>query len=123
MLFYDIKGVLSLSSVASLTSEAFIKINSYNHSEKYLKWYENTSESLWEQPQELNKINIRRKFGIDENLKITLFVGQIDNDIQTKLFSPYFHQILKLFPGLSKMVEIKIILLLESIIQKVKICR
>ncbi|PLB17771.1 MAG: Capsular polysaccharide biosynthesis protein [Flavobacteriaceae bacterium FS1-H7996/R] len=91
LLFYDSKGVLSHSSIASLQQETFIKntcdLDKFKH---YVGWYKNTSETLWEQPERKDQEDLRTKFGIDKEQRIILFIGQVDNDIQAKLFSPYF---------------------------------
>ena len=97
VLFYDSQGVLSHSTVATLPKKHFVgKYEKHLLYDKYVDWYFNSSETLWEQPNAIN-IDIREKFQISNDLKITLFVGQVDNDIQTKLFSPYFSSNLEAF--------------------------
>ncbi|UZH55642.1 CDP-glycerol glycerophosphotransferase family protein [Salinimicrobium tongyeongense] len=89
--FYDTKGVLGNSTVANFRFDnAVFDITYTNRLELYQNWYFHTSETLWEQPARNEQINIKDKFGIKSGQEIILFVGQVDNDIQTKLFSPYF---------------------------------
>ena len=98
VLFYDKKGGLFNSSVSSLSLDKFKNgFENYNHVEEYVKWYSSTSETLWHQPTSLQNNNLRERFGINENQKITIFIGQVDNDVQTKLFSPFFASNLEAF--------------------------
>lgn len=91
VIFYDNKGVLNNSSLSLIDNNKFINgFESYDHSKNYLEWYNSSSEALWKQPKLIGKNNLRDKFGIKNNQKITVFIGQVDNDIQSKLFSPYF---------------------------------
>lgn len=91
VIFYDTLGVLSNSSISSIDLVKFKGgFNNYQNFEEYKEWYFNTTETLWSQPNKPKSISLREQFGIDKSQKITLFIGQVDNDIQTKLFSPYF---------------------------------
>lgn len=91
LLFYDVKGVLCHSTVASLKIDSLTASTSNRERLKiYENWYYNTSETLWEQPAIVKEINFRSELGIKPDQKVILFVGQVDNDIQSKLFSPYF---------------------------------
>lgn len=91
LLFYDIQGVLSHSTVASLRIDS-LTAGTINRVRLkiYENWYYNTSETLWEQPLRIKEIDVRSELGIKPDQKVILFVGQVDNDIQSKLFSPYF---------------------------------
>lgn len=97
VLFYDFKGVLSHSSVKELSGNYIIEHpNNNDYFENYKDWYIKSNETLWEQPKS-SKTKIRERFNVPINKKITLFVGQVDNDIQTKLFSPFFKSNLEAF--------------------------
>lgn len=98
VIFYDIKGVLSNSSVASLDLNKFNNgFDNYSNFENYSNWYHKTSETLWSQPNKSENISLREQLGITKNQKVTLFIGQVDNDIQTRLFSPYFSSNIEAF--------------------------
>lgn len=98
VIFYDTLGVLSNSTLSLIDNKKFINgFECYERSKKYLEWYSHSSETLWEQPKTEGKINLRERFGIKNNQKLTVFIGQVDNDIQTKLFSPHFSSNLNAF--------------------------
>lgn len=98
VIFYDQKGVLNNSSVSSFDFNKLQKtFDTHSHFKDYSDWYNNTSETLWDQPLNSENIDLREKFGISKNQKIIVFFGQVDNDIQNKLFSPYFNSNIKAF--------------------------
>jgi len=100
--FYDNLGVLCSSSIYKKKID-YKSINSqrrYN----YFKWYNNNNETLWEQPNKKSD-DIRKKYRIASSLKVTLFVGQVDNDVQTQQFSPHFSSNLDAFSFFLKHVR------------------
>lgn len=97
VIFYDHSGVLSHSSVKFLKNREFGDFNNeIKLLNNYKDWYFSSNETLWEQP-EASKVDIRQRYGIPLSKKITLFIGQVDNDIQTKIFSPNFQSNLEAF--------------------------
>lgn len=98
VIFYDRKGVLNNSTISSLNLNKFTHgFDNYDSYEEYVKWYKSSSETLWDQPNNIENKDLKKKFGISENQKIIVFFGQVDNDIQSKLFSPYFASNLQAF--------------------------
>ena len=61
-----------LGSSLSLVEEQKFKqqSNTYNKVNQYLEWYNNSEETLWEQPVVDSKLDIRSKFGINKKTKI-----------------------------------------------------
>tara|TARA_R110000851_G_scaffold327830_1_gene497814 strand:- start:27758 stop:29683 length:1926 start_codon:yes stop_codon:yes gene_type:complete len=97
VVFFDEEGVLANSSVKNLKFTELNKSGNTREYDQYKKWYQNSTETLWEQPSLLKGKSPRKILNIPNNKKITLFIGQIDNDVQTKLFSPYFNTNLEAF--------------------------
>lgn len=97
-LFYDSEGILGNSSFVknNILNDSFIN-NKENLFSNYISWYNKTTETLWEQPEKKDNIGIREKFNIPKDKKITLFIGQVDEDVQNKMFNPYFESNIEAF--------------------------
>lgn len=97
-LFYDNEGVLGNSSfVKNNICDDSVISNKDNLFSNYISWYNKTTETLWEQPEKKDNISIREKFNIPTDKKITLFIGQVDEDVQNKMFNPYFSSNIEAF--------------------------
>lgn len=91
VIFFDEKGVLANSSVTTIKlQDNLVNSKTPEAFHQYKKWYQSSSETLWEQPASIKGKNAREMLGIPDSSAITLFIGQIDNDVQTQLFSPHF---------------------------------
>ncbi|MFW5983475.1 MAG: hypothetical protein ACOCQ4_03155 [bacterium] len=111
MIHVDQQGVLGGSRIAQQNQWNWSSKENQSYWHDALKQlqsdYCESNITWWEQPTSLGENKIRQKFNIPSDKKIVLFAGQVDQDIQTLLYSPLFKSNLDAFQWISKRLKHK----------------
>jgi len=90
----DKSGVLGGSTVATESSWKWQSAAEQSRwlatMDEIISRYATKRATWWEQPQTAGPDSVRKRFNIRPDTKVVLFAGQVDEDIQSILYSPLF---------------------------------
>ncbi len=100
---------LGITAGTTIAAKQFseLQLNSKALYLKYKPYYLKSKVTWWDQPERIEKLNIKQRFGVESNKKLVLFANQLNNDTSNFLYNPLFKDNLEAFKWLCENLKKK----------------